>query len=747
MARFGATPEAWLHFSETLGLTEHLLPIVANPNAVIAQRSTMRTIGKTPSVYDGHREAVGLGKWTQRTATRDDVARWSKEPDYALCIQSRAVRAIDIDVPDPALADAIESGVGSALAGIALPKRFRRNSGKRLLAFRFDGPFPKRVVPVEGGIVEILGDGQQFVASGNHDSGAPYLWDTSTGYPGDIPLLTEAEVDAVWSTLCMIFATGEPKIAREKRENAQTFTFDRPVRDELAEWLVAEWDVYDTGGDGQVYLRCPFSDEHSTDGNETSTAYFPRGTGGYERGHWKCLHAHCMGREDHDFTTATGYHAAGFSAIVTPADTDHRPMRIATAIDPRTGLRLQGDFDQGEALPALRRTGSTIDATADNLNKILLRPDFTMMHIAWDDFLSDMMWHPDGEDGAWRRFVDDDYTRLRIMLERRNVAPVGREMLRDAVSFAGGINQIDSAKTWLSSLRWDGVERVPTFMARYLGAMPTAYNDAISRYIWTALAGRVLSPGCQADMAPIFFGVQGTRKSTAIAAISPVESWYAKIDLSERDDNLSRKIRGKLVGELDELRGLRSRDAEGIKSWVTRRKEEWTPKFKEFNTEYARRMILLGSTNRDDFLDDETGERRWLPTTTGIHRAIDVDGIVEMRDQLWAEGAARYLIDGVDWQDAERLARGEHGAFKARDEWEGPIAAWLDEVNVVGLAERQVALRDGGLSASEIARFALGIAPAQQDQRTKMRVGKAMTALGYVSHQVGTSRQRKWFAR
>jgi hypothetical protein len=53
---WGASPAAWTHFADRLGLTADLLPIVANPNAVIAERSTMKKVGKTPSIYDMRRE-------------------------------------------------------------------------------------------------------------------------------------------------------------------------------------------------------------------------------------------------------------------------------------------------------------------------------------------------------------------------------------------------------------------------------------------------------------------------------------------------------------------------------------------------------------------------------------------------------------------------------------------------------------------------------------------------------------------
>jgi hypothetical protein len=62
--------------------------------------------------------------------------------------------------------------------------------------------------------------------------------------------------------------------------------------------------------DGRVYIRCPFEDEHTSESNGTDTTYFTRGTGGYDQGHFKCLHGHCTGRSDTEFLHGIGYFEA-----------------------------------------------------------------------------------------------------------------------------------------------------------------------------------------------------------------------------------------------------------------------------------------------------------------------------------------------------------------------------------------------------------------------------------------------------
>jgi hypothetical protein len=313
-------------------------------------------------------------------------------------------------------------------------------------------------------------------------------------------------------------------------------------------------------------------------------------------------------------------------------------------------------------------------ATLSNVVAAVSDPDMCGAYLGFDQFRAETMLHRG--DGQWVSFGDEHYTELRLNLTARGFAEISREIIRDAVDACAKGNGFDSAVVWLESLRWDGVPRVATFNQRYLGAEDTPYSRAVAVYQWTAMAGRVLVPGVQADMVPIWVGAQGVGKSTAVSALVPAPDFACEISLHETEDNLARKMRGTLVAEIGELRGLKTKDLESIKQFITRRHEKWTPKFKEFTTTFARRLIFIGTTNEARFLADDTGNRRWLPVEVG---SADRDAIIADRDQLWAEAAAMFRRGGVHWQDAERLAAGVHSRYELRDPWEEEIGEWLHQ--------------------------------------------------------------------
>jgi predicted P-loop ATPase len=273
----------------------------------------------------------------------------------------------------------------------------------------------------------------------------------------------------------------------------------------------------------------------------------------------------------------------------------------------------------------------------------------------------------------------------------------------------------------------------------------------VSKYLWTALAGRVLDPGCQADMVPILVGDQGVRKTTSLRALVVSPDHFTEISLSERDDNLSRKMRGRLVGEIGELRGLHSRDLEDIKSFITRTHEVWTPKYREFATTYARRIVLVGTTNTEEFLADPTGNRRWLPVKVGN---VDVARIEADRLQLWAEGAVMWLAGGIAWQAAQALAPEHHAAHTMQDTWEDAIREWLDKPYMVGDGIKEWrnphpdGLKNGErpFTTQEVLVDAIELLIATTNRGHEMRAAKALMALGYRQERkmVGRSRARYW---
>lgn len=304
------------------------------------------------------------------------------------------------------------------------------------------------------------------------------------------------------------------------------------------------------------------------------------------------------------------------------------------------------------------------------------------------------------------------------------------------VAYVAKEREYDSAQRWLGSLKWDGIERINSFLEDCFGAESSDYHSAISRYFWTALAGRVIDPGVKADMVPVAVGDQGAGKSSTVAAIVPFENAFIELDLGLSDADVARLIRGKLVVELSELKGLQSRAAGHIKQAITRQYEEWIPKYKEMNARYPRRCVFFGTSNEQEFLSDETGNRRWLPFQVGKCNPVFAKSI---RDQLWAEAKVAYEIQGVVWQQAERLAADKLDDYFSFDTWFEELNNYLSMSDDV---KDFIEFKIDGSSSREILDQIFDIPVKQQDQADKNRVARVMKKLGY--RNVSSRGKRFW---
>lgn len=533
------------------------------------------------------------------------------------------------------------------------------------------------------------------------------------------PIFEEGVLDPV--PVREVFVPGRPEVTLVLTEGdlaaeARPSLFDGTGADadDVARWLADNWTVHNCDAKGNVHIVCPFEADHGSAGGETSTTYMPSGNG-YDQGHFKCLHGHCEHRTDADFLDAMGYQ---------PVAPEEFPLVLP---DP---------FDSCTPLPGfVRDNKGRIEATYTNATAATWSPQAIGIDIRFDLFRDAILYREPGSLG-WEVFSDEDYHEVALRLEALGFKTPGMPLVKSAVNHRARKNPIDTAMMWGDSLVWDGVPRIETFLVKFFDMEDRPYHRAVALYAWTAMAGRIFSPGCQADMVPILAGGQGARKSSAIAAMVP-DDHHRLMSLSDDEDKLARMMRGALVVELPELAGLKTKAIEGIKAWITKRREEWVPKFKEFTSRMGRRCLFWGTTNDDELFDDPTGARRWLPVTVGQN--IDVEGIAAVRDQLWAEAIVRWRAEGVAWREAEVLARLEHGAYRVRDSWEEALLLWSTAGGLDGAVPALA-----GFTTRQALVEGLSFPDRSIQKKDEMRVGKALAHAGFKKERKRVAGKLEW---
>src|SRR5262249_19089441 len=162
------------------------LPIEQLSAAVTQRRVKLVTLGYQPIPVLSGRKRPALPGWEETPTDLETVSAWADQRPAELStgIRTRTTPAFDIDIRDAKVADEVEQALRSILPeGARVLKRVGL-APKRLIPMRCVTPFKKisATFKAPDGVVhkvEVLADGQQFVAEGIHeDTKLPYQWDT-----------------------------------------------------------------------------------------------------------------------------------------------------------------------------------------------------------------------------------------------------------------------------------------------------------------------------------------------------------------------------------------------------------------------------------------------------------------------------------------------------------------------------------------------------------------------------------------
>ena len=85
----------------------------------------------------------------------------------------------------------------------------------------------------------------------------------------------------------------------------------------------------------------------------------------------------------------------------------------------------------------------------------------------------------------------------------------------------------NSVLDYFANLRWDGVQRVEKLFPYYFNTEDTEYERAVSILTFVAIVRRAKQPGVKYDDVAIIEGPQGSRKSSAVAALCPSRELFS----------------------------------------------------------------------------------------------------------------------------------------------------------------------------------------------------------------------------
>lgn len=238
-------------------------------------------------------------------------------------------------------------------------------------------------------------------------------------------------------------------------------------------------------------------------------------------------------------------------------------------------------------------------------------------------------------------------------------------------------------RNYLDSLPvWDGIERVDTLYIDYFGAEDNQYIREAARKPLVAAIARVYHPGKKFDYVPVLNGPQGIGKSTFFDKLAK-DYFSDSLSLTDmKDKSGAEKLQGYWILEMSELSGMKKADQETVKSFLSRRDDDYRPSYGRTVESHPRQCIIVGSTNaQSGFLRDITGNRRFWPIrVSGESKKKSWELTDAEVDQIWAE-ALEYYKAGESLKlsaEADAIAFGEQTKAMEKDERQGMVEEYLD---------------------------------------------------------------------
>jgi predicted P-loop ATPase len=296
-------------------------------------------------------------------------------------------------------------------------------------------------------------------------------------------------------------------------------------------------------------------------------------------------------------------------------------------------------------------------------------------------------------------------------------------------------------RDYLSALQWDGKKRYEAFLSTYCGAIDGPYARAVARVLFIGLVARAMRPGCKHDCVVVLEGEQSIRKSTMLKTLAGARFFAeATSEIGSKDAQLG--MHGKWLLEMPELAGFGKAQVEKIKAHFSSATDWLRPPYAKQFCDLPRSSAPIATTNDSQYLQDRTGNRRYLPILVGLSGPIDVASVERDRDQIWAEATAAFKAGATWWIDRDdpvlEIAKLQVARRETCDPWAQTISAWLAHpTSFEGLEHgREVRISmsiSNGISTADVLRHCLMVPAERQHSQSASRVGSVLRQLGMES--------------
>ena len=195
---------------------------------------------------------------------------------------------------------------------------------------------------------------------------------------------------------------------------------------------------------------------------------------------------------------------------------------------------------------------------------------------------------------------------------------ISKQIVIDYITRYATRHKFNPVLSAIQSVKWDGIDRISQIYDIF--KIPANTEEGIysrifiQKWLMQCICGLFndIEKPYSLDIILVFQGKQGIGKTRFFEKLALHSAFFGEgICLDPRDKDSVIQATSKWISELGELGSTMKKDMDSVKAFLTKSTDEYRTPYGKASLHYPRMTSFVGTVNDDEFLIDQTGNRRF----------------------------------------------------------------------------------------------------------------------------------------
>lgn len=252
---------------------------------------------------------------------------------------------------------------------------------------------------------------------------------------------------------------------------------------------------------------------------------------------------------------------------------------------------------------------------------------------------------------------------------------VTKALICDYITRYATRNKYNPILDAIQAVKWDGKDRIEEIYTIFRIPPESVEEGKYSRifirkWLMQCVCGlfNTIDKPYSLDIILVFQGKQGIGKTRFFEKLALKSQYFGEgMCLDPRDKDSVIQATSKWISELGEISSTMRKDMDSVKAFLTKSTDEYRTPYGKATLHYPRMTSFVGTVNDEQFLIDQTGNRRFVTIPLVPDLVIDYETQIEPFDalQLWSQ--VYELVKDKDKARCFRLTEDEKQYLEKRN--------------------------------------------------------------------------------